>query len=85
MAHCHPTDLSSGTHNLYDSAKKNLHDQTFPGSQNGNSTIPGDVNNPVTINGRRSTLTLGRYCHSFLAGPHFSEFSHAIVYNLLWK
>ena len=21
MAHCHPTDLSSGTHNLYDSAK----------------------------------------------------------------
>ena len=22
MAHCHPTDLSSGTHNLYDSAKK---------------------------------------------------------------
>ena len=39
MAHCHPTDLSSGTHNLYDSAKKTLHDQTFPGSQNGNSTI----------------------------------------------
>ena len=22
MAHCHPTDLSSGTYNLYDSAKK---------------------------------------------------------------
>ena len=32
MAHCHPTDLSSGTHNLCQSAKKTLDDQTFPGS-----------------------------------------------------
>ena len=55
MAHCYPTDLSSGTYNLYDSAK-NVDDQPFPGSLQYNVGWPLDYTSDVILLNWRNIL-----------------------------